>query len=108
MASKHLIQSLAENLAQYFSNINKQDYKVKFRKLKMNVLLKSFLIFGLFLKSCICNYPSTEILGFEITWNPMINKIEFNVSARLENGVDPNDAWIGIGINTSPRMVSFF
>ena len=48
-----------------------------------------------------------SLFDVSISWRSKEDKTEFFISSPLGNGVNVNNAWLGIGLNKEPRMVEF-
>jgi hypothetical protein len=46
-----------------------------------------------------------SLYDVSISWRSKEDKTEFFISSPLGNGVNVNNAWLGIGLNKEPRMV---
>lgn len=51
---------------------------------------------------------SANILGVNIRWKFLNERTSFFVTTQLANGVNVNDAWLGIGLNSVEGMVNTF
>lgn len=66
----------------------------------LTLVISSLLIFGCKSEKTITLFNNVRIT---IATNPTTTS--FSITTPLGNGVDINDAWLGIGLNTVNRMV---
>ena len=87
------------------TGLNKNKKKTK-NYLKMSFSL-NFLVLAFFLASSTCCLAQQTITveGVTVTWQNLGTKTVFTASSSLGNGVDISDSWLGVGINTAPKMV---
>ncbi len=70
-------------------------------------LILNLLIASVFFYFCNCEAPQTiTIFGnVRITFTYKPRTTDFLVSSPLGNGVSPENAWLGIGLNSNAAMV---
>ncbi len=73
----------------------------------MNFLAHSLVLLMCLANICYCQRNTVTINGVTISWENLGSRTVFNASSPLGNGVSVNNAWLGIGINTRTRMVSY-
>jgi hypothetical protein len=55
---------------------------------------------------CSCQRNTVTVAGVTISWENLGSRTVFNASSPLGNGVNVNNAWLGIGVNTRTGMVT--
>lgn len=50
---------------------------------------------------------SISLVNSFVTWKNLGEQTEFTITSKFDSRIDPSNAWLSLGVNSDPKMVTF-